>query len=114
MNFSQAIEEGDRIVELKYCERCGGLWLRSTPGDESYCESCRAAMAAWPRMGRAKNNVDHRGRFGVAQGRHRGARGHDIRGEGQGEIVIETLLGVAQDLVGAECEQFTGHQEVRA
>jgi len=52
MNFSQVIKEDDISVELKYCERCGGLWLRPLNNDESYCESCRAMMAAWPQAER--------------------------------------------------------------
>ncbi len=27
--------------ELKYCERCGGLWLRPHGDEEVYCRSCR-------------------------------------------------------------------------
>jgi hypothetical protein len=112
MNFTQVIEEGEAVVELKYCERCGGLWLRPIHGDESYCEGCRAAMAAWPRMGRAKNNLNHGGPFGFAQGRLRGARGNAFTGEGRHAIVIETLLGVAEDPVCGGA-QFAGLEEVR-
>ena len=27
-------------LELKYCERCGGLWLRVRGKDDVYCTSC--------------------------------------------------------------------------
>jgi hypothetical protein len=27
-------------LELKYCERCGGLWLRPQGGEEVYCARC--------------------------------------------------------------------------
>jgi hypothetical protein len=27
-------------VELKYCERCGGLWLRVWGTDDIYCPEC--------------------------------------------------------------------------
>jgi len=27
-------------VELKYCEHCGGLWLRECGAGTVYCESC--------------------------------------------------------------------------
>lgn len=35
-------------VELKYCERCGGLWLRpqGTPG--VYCAGCQLRLEARP------------------------------------------------------------------
>lgn len=34
--------------ELKYCERCGGLWLRPTGGGQIYCIACGRAMAELP------------------------------------------------------------------
>jgi Zn-finger nucleic acid-binding protein len=27
-------------LELKYCEQCGGLWLRRRGSDECYCAAC--------------------------------------------------------------------------
>lgn len=36
-------------VELKYCERCGGLWLRRKGSDQVYCATCEPAMADLPR-----------------------------------------------------------------
>jgi hypothetical protein len=35
-------------LELKYCERCGGLWLRPTGGEQVYCAACGRAMAELP------------------------------------------------------------------
>lgn len=35
-------------VELKYCECCGGLWLRTISETEVLCGSCRAAMNDLP------------------------------------------------------------------
>lgn len=35
-------------VELKYCERCGGLWLRPLGCDEVYCKTCAPIMAQFP------------------------------------------------------------------
>jgi hypothetical protein len=32
-------------LELKYCERCGGLWLRIRGRQEAYCSSCAGAMS---------------------------------------------------------------------
>ena len=34
--------------ELKYCERCGGLWLRPQGGDAVYCERCAEAIRELP------------------------------------------------------------------
>ena len=45
----QATEATTRIrMELKYCERCGGLWLRPAGSGLSYCGSCAAQMAEFP------------------------------------------------------------------
>lgn len=39
-------------LELKYCERCGGLWLRPKSSDLIFCARCAKAMAGimpiWP------------------------------------------------------------------
>ena len=35
-------------LELKYCERCGGLWLRPLGGEEVYCARCQEAIAELP------------------------------------------------------------------
>ncbi len=34
--------------ELKYCERCGGLWLRPVGGGQIYCAGCGREMAKLP------------------------------------------------------------------
>jgi hypothetical protein len=31
-------------LELKYCERCGGLWLRPTGSAVVFCSPCAKAM----------------------------------------------------------------------
>ena len=35
-------------MELKYCERCGGLWLRPVGQEEVYCATCLPKMAEFP------------------------------------------------------------------
>ena len=35
-------------VELKYCERCGGLWLRKRGTDGVYCRPCVPRIAELP------------------------------------------------------------------
>lgn len=32
-------------LELKYCERCGGLWLRPKGSDMVFCAACALSMA---------------------------------------------------------------------
>jgi hypothetical protein len=38
--------------ELKYCERCGGLWLRPVGGGQVYCVGCAREIADLPPVGR--------------------------------------------------------------
>jgi Zn-finger nucleic acid-binding protein len=35
-------------VELKYCEHCGGLWVRERGAGEVYCEKCQPKVAELP------------------------------------------------------------------
>jgi hypothetical protein len=35
-------------LQLKYCERCGGLWLRPDGATTPYCPACEHCMAALP------------------------------------------------------------------
>lgn len=37
-------EQGDIRMELKYCERCGGLFLRQAESARVYCVTCAPAM----------------------------------------------------------------------
>jgi len=36
-------------MELKYCERCGGLWFRGKDTEEVYCPGCVPQMADMPK-----------------------------------------------------------------
>jgi hypothetical protein len=35
-------------LQLKYCERCGGLWLRPDGADTPYCPPCEQFMSELP------------------------------------------------------------------
>jgi hypothetical protein len=35
-------------VELKYCEHCGGLWLRECGAEGVYCPKCQPKVADLP------------------------------------------------------------------
>lgn len=37
-------------LELKYCERCGGLWLRLQGTTCVYCDTCRVRLEAMPHV----------------------------------------------------------------
>jgi uncharacterized Zn finger protein (UPF0148 family) len=53
MDFIGTMEGSEIQVELKYCERCGGLWLRQEGTNGVYCASCRVRLAAMPNPGEA-------------------------------------------------------------
>jgi len=53
MNFIGRMEGDEIQVELKYCERCGGLWLRARGTNGVYCSSCRLCLEAMPNPGEA-------------------------------------------------------------
>ena len=40
--------QGKRSLELKICERCGGLWLRPAGSAWSYCGPCKIQMDQLP------------------------------------------------------------------
>lgn len=48
--------EGLEIIrlELKYCERCGGLWMRARGSGDVYCPSCAVEMSDLPTRRRRK------------------------------------------------------------
>jgi Zn-finger nucleic acid-binding protein len=89
MNFISRMEGQEIQVELKYCERCGGLWLRLQGANGVYCASCRVRLAAMPSAGEAPPRKARPRREARAQGM-------DVRIEDpQSSARIEYLEGVA-------------------
>jgi hypothetical protein len=43
--------------ELKYCERCGGLWLRPVGSGQTYCVACGRQMSELPAPSRHLDRV---------------------------------------------------------
>jgi len=41
-------KSGEVRVELKYCERCGALWVRERGAGVVYCEKCQAQVDDLP------------------------------------------------------------------
>jgi len=41
----EGFENGFIQLELKYCERCGGLWLRPRDSELAFCGRCAKAIA---------------------------------------------------------------------
>ena len=56
MDFVGSVRGGEMLVELKYCERCGGLWLRPRGCAGVHCASCRVCLAAMPDAGQVHQN----------------------------------------------------------
>jgi ribosomal protein S27AE len=88
MNFESEIE--GIHVDLKYCERCGGLWLRSHHTEGVYCGACSAHFDSLPKRGEAKS----------LRRKARKAQATCRREEPTGYFQIEYLTGVA----GAESQ----------
>ena len=48
MNFAGSLEGKEKNVELKYCERCGGLFLRPPDAGVVYCAGCQLRLGEEP------------------------------------------------------------------
>jgi len=89
MDFIGTMEGSEIQVELKYCERCGGLWLRQEGTNGVYCASCRERLAAMPNPGEAPPRKARSRRKARAQAA-------DVQREDlQSRTRIEYLQGVA-------------------
>jgi hypothetical protein len=57
MKSNQEGEANNQIgVELKYCEHCGGLWVRER-GAGVYCNNCQAKVADLPIPAKQANRL---------------------------------------------------------
>jgi len=45
MRFNDVAREGTVAGELKYCERCGGLFVRPPADERVYCARCAVQLA---------------------------------------------------------------------
>jgi hypothetical protein len=53
-------------MELKVCEGCGALWLRTETADGVYCRTCRGRLSAFPvAKGRRRPLGPRKGRTGL-------------------------------------------------
>ncbi|MBZ5613147.1 MAG: hypothetical protein LAO23_03990 [Acidobacteriia bacterium] len=95
MNFMGRMEGQEIQVELKYCERCGGLWLRPRGTDGVYCASCRVRLAAMPDPEGVRPRETRRRRKARVQGTDLHREELENREELQSQVLIEYLQGVA-------------------
>ena len=45
---SKGNKSNEQRVELKYCEHCGGLWVRESGAGVVYCDNCQPKVADLP------------------------------------------------------------------
>ncbi len=76
-------------LELKYCEQCGGLWLRPRGSDECYCAACAHFLEDMP--ARAHDNR-RRGGSGPLRRKMRKQR----REPGSGLAPLEYIVATRQ------------------
>ena len=57
MEFDDQMDD-EKIVqlELKYCERCGGLWVRRVASENVYCAPCAVVMAEFASSSRRRTS----------------------------------------------------------
>lgn len=48
MKAEKSESTNELCLELKYCERCGGLWLRPVGSGQMFCARCAGEMAEPP------------------------------------------------------------------
>jgi len=89
MDFIGTMDGSEIQVELKYCERCGGLWLRPQGTNGVYCATCRVCLAAMPNPGEAPPRKARSRRKVRVHGKD--AQSEDL----QSPARIEYLQGVA-------------------
>jgi Zn-finger nucleic acid-binding protein len=90
MESGGGMEVHEILIELKYCERCGGLWLRPQGADTVYCGGCRKLLEARQNLAMIPAFRSRR-RERRSQGTGRQKRGEDVRRSRE----IDRLEGVA-------------------
>ncbi len=86
MKRSMGTDTKESSLELKYCERCGGLWLRPVGGEQIYCTVCARAMAELPPPStEVKRKATHRKEWEVED---------ELEGYAIGEIEFDKAGGL--------------------
>src|SRR5271169_2384066 len=92
MKSNGRMEDHQIQVELKYCERCGGLWLRPQGAGGVYCATCRARLAAMPDPGEPSPGKARRRKARLPRANF---QQDDLGGDIQSPARIDYLQGVA-------------------
>jgi hypothetical protein len=93
MKSIRGLEYQEIHVELKYCERCGGLWLRQEGITRVHCASCHLVLEASRRLKEAVAPAGQCKRRGLDANGQDANRGRSAR--------IECIRGRAAMEVGA-------------
>lgn len=104
MNLISRMEGQEIRVDLKYCERCGGLWLRPRGVGGVYCANCRIRLAA----------ISDSGTATVGKGRRREtrARATEVREEGRSRPGLITCSALPRSRYGYDKQIDDGHTRV--
>lgn len=87
MKVKQGQTNEEIALELKYCERCGGLWLRPAGGGQIYCTICSRAMAELPPAStEVKRRKASESDWGLEE---------EVEGDAISEIEVDETGGVA-------------------
>jgi len=92
MNFTSRTEDPRVRVELKYCERCGGLFLRRLAEERVYCADCMVHLARQMDPGETPSKALR----GKLRGRRRARNTGADRGQLGNTGHVECLQGVAE------------------
>jgi Zn-finger nucleic acid-binding protein len=92
MNFIKECAGTVTRLELKYCERCGGIFLRPPTAEVAYCIKCQAR---WLRLvsskekqpRKTKSHVNGRRSSGAGSKKSRSARLERLLGCGTCEVL---------------------------
>jgi Zn-finger nucleic acid-binding protein len=84
-------------LELKYCEQCGGLWLRRQGSEQCYCASCAHFLEEIP-----PRRPDNRRRGGSGPLRRRMRKQH--REPGTELAPLEYVVAKMQQAKREACE----------
>lgn len=90
MRRSHGRDENNTVgVELKYCEHCGGLWVRERGAGTVYCARCEDKVADLPAV-KVK-----RGRLALPVRKHTTVEDYDFEVDGENCKDLEAAGGVA-------------------
>jgi ribosomal protein L37AE/L43A len=83
-------EETEAVhLELKYCEHCGGLWLRECGAGVVYCGNCQAKVADLPIPKKKPQRVT------LPVGRRPLVEDYEVEGLEPGDADLEAAAGGA-------------------